>query len=209
MAVNHDPKCRQCRAEKEKLFLKGTRCYSKKCAIDRRGNPPGQHGPGSERKKVTEYSHQLREKQKARRIYRVLEKPFRNYLAEAERRRGVTGENLLQLLEMRLDNIVYRMNLAASRAQARQGVSHGHYTVNGRRVNIPSYIVRIGDTVAVHETSRKLPPMLDSLRGMGRRIPEWLMFDAGQLTGKILAAPTREQIDSSVQEQLIVEFYSR
>ncbi len=171
MANNHDPKCRQCRREGEKLFLKGTRCYSKKCAIERRNVPPGQHGPGSERKKVTEYAHQLREKQKTKRFYRVLEKPFRNYLAEAERRRGVTGENLLQLLELRLDNVIYRLNLAASRAQARQNVSHGHFTVNGRRVNIPSYIVKIGDTIGVHETSRKLPPMIASLQGMGRRIP--------------------------------------
>ncbi len=209
MANNHDPKCRQCRREGEKLFLKGTRCYSKKCAIERRNVPPGQHGPGSERKKVTEYAHQLREKQKTKRFYRVLEKPFRNYLAEAERRRGVTGENLLQLLELRLDNVIYRLNLAASRAQARQNVSHGHFTVNGRRVNIPSYIVKIGDTIGVHETSRKLPPMIASLQGMGRRIPEWMTFDAGQLSGRILSAPTRDQIDTTVQEQLIIEFYSR
>jgi small subunit ribosomal protein S4 len=158
---------------------------------------------------VTEYSHQLREKNKTRRLYRVLERPFRNYLVEAERRRGVTGENLLQLLEMRLDNVVYRLNLAASRAQARQVVSHGHFMVGGRRVNIPSYIVRVGEVISVHESSRKLPCMLESLRGMGRRIPEWLSFDAGQLSGKVLAVPTRDQIDSTVQEQLIVEFYSR
>ncbi len=209
MAVNHDARCRQCRREGEKLFLKGARCYSKKCGIERRNTPPGQHGPDYARKKFTEYSHQLREKQKTKRIYRVLERPFRNYLGEAERRRGVTGENLLQLLEMRLDNVIYRLSLSASRAQARQLVAHGHFTVNGRRVDIPSYILKIGDTVGVHETSRRLPPMLDSLRGMGRRTPEWLSFDPGQLTGRILAAPTRDQIDSSVQEQLIVEFYSR
>lgn len=209
MAVNHDPKCRQCRREGEKLFLKGTRCYTKKCGIERRPMPPGQHGPGSERKKVTEYSHQLREKQKTKRYYRVLERPFRNTLAEAERRRGVTGENLLQLLELRLDNIIYRLNFAASRAQARQLLTHGHFTVNGRRVNIPSYIVRPGDVIGVHETSRKLPPLLESLRGVGRRTPEWLSLDPGQLSGKVLAAPTRDQIDSPVQEALIVEFYSR
>jgi small subunit ribosomal protein S4 len=209
MAANHDPKCRQCRREGEKLFLKGARCYTKKCGIERRPMPPGQHGPGSERKKITEYAHQMREKQKTKRLYRVLERPFRNYLAEAERRRGVTGENLLQLLEMRLDNVVYRFNFSASRAQARQIVGHGHVTVNGRRVNIPSYIVKIGDVVSIHNSSRKLPPMLSSLQGTGRRIPEWLSFDASQLSGKVLAAPSREQIDSTVQEQLIVEFYSR
>lgn len=209
MAVNHEPKCRQCRREGEKLFLKGTRCYTKKCAFERRPFPPGQHGPGSERKKVTEYSHQLREKQKTKRIYRVLEKPFRNTLAEAERRRGVTGENLLQLLELRLDNVIYRLNLSASRAQARQLVVHGHFTVNGKRVDIPSYIVRPGEVIGVHESSRKAAPILETLRGVGRRTPEWLSFDAAQLTGKILAAPTREQIDSNVQEALIVEFYSR
>jgi small subunit ribosomal protein S4 len=139
----------------------------------------------------------------------VLEKPFRNSLAEAERRRGVTGENLLQLLELRLDNVIYRLSLSASRAQARQLVVHGHFTVNGKRVNIPSYIVRPGDAIGVHETSRKVPPVLESLRGIGRRTPEWLSFDAAHLTGKVLAAPTRDQIDSPVHEALIVEFYSR
>ena len=186
MAVNHDPKCRQCRREGEKLFLKGTRCYTKKCGIERRNYSPGQHGQGPQ-KKMTEYATQLREKQKMRRYYRVLEKPFRNYLAEAERRRGVTGDNLLQLLELRLDNVIYRLNLGASRAQARQLVSHGHFLVNGRRVNIASYIVKVGDVIELHADSRKLPPMLESLRGMGRRSPDWVKFDPATLTGTILA----------------------
>lgn len=208
MATNHDPKCRQCRREGLKLFLKGARCYTKKCAVDRRNFPPGQHGGGPQ-KKMTEYATQLREKQKMKRYYRVLEKPFHNYLTEAERRRGVTGENLLVLLELRLDNVVYRLNLGASRAQARQIVGHGHITVNGRRVDIASYIVRPGDTVALHEDSRKLPPALETLRGIGRRVPDWLTFDPNTLSGKVLAAPTREQIDAPVEEQLIVEYYSR
>ena len=208
MACNHDPKCRQCRREGLKLFLKGGRCYTKKCAIDRRNFPPGQHGQGPQ-KKMTEYATQLREKQKMKRYYRVLEKPFHNYLTEAERRRGVTGENLLVLLELRLDNVVYRLNLGASRAAARQFVSHGHIKVNGRRVNIASYITRPGDDISLAEDSRKLPPVLEAVRGVGRRVPEWLSFDVNALTGKVLAAPTRDQIDAPVEEQLIVEYYSR
>ncbi len=203
-----DPRCRQCRREGMKLYLKGDRCYSKKCGIERRNYPPGMHGQGPQ-KKTTEYAGQLREKQKMKRTYRVLERPFRNYLAVAERRRGVTGENLLQLLELRLDNVIYRLNVASSRAQARQFVNHRHFLVNGKRVNIPSYLVRPGDTITVHENSRKLPPMLNSLRGTGRRIPEWLQFDANSLTAKILSAPTRDMIDTEVEEQLIVEYYSR
>ena len=208
MANNHDPRCRQCRREGVKLFLKGSRCYTKKCAIERRNFPPGQHGGGPQ-KKMTEYATQLREKQKMKRYYRVLEKPFRNYLGEAERRRGVTGENLLTLLELRLDNVIYRLNFAASRAQARQLISHGHFTVNGRRVDIASFIVRVGDTIGVHEASRKVAPILETLRGVGRRAPDWLSFDVNALTGKVLAAPTRDQIDAPVEEQLIVEYYSR
>jgi small subunit ribosomal protein S4 len=208
MPKSGDARCRQCRREGEKLYLKGTRCYSKKCAIERRNYPPGMHGQGPQ-KKTTEYAGQLREKQKMKRIYRVLERPFRNYLAEAERRRGVTGENMLQLLEIRLDNTVYRLNMAASRAQARQMVNHRHFLVNGKAVNIPSYLLRTGDVITVRESSRKLLPMLDALRGMGRHIPDWLTFDAGSLTAKVLSAPTRDMIDTDVQEQLIVEYYSR
>lgn len=203
-----DARCRQCRREGMKLYLKGTRCYSKKCAIERRNYPPGMHGQGMQ-KKTTEYAHQLREKQKMKRTYRVLERPFRNYVEEALRRKGVTGENILSLLETRLDNVIYRLNLGASRAQARQFVSHGHFLVNGKRVDIPSYQVRVGDVITVSENSRKLQPMLESLRGMGRRIPEWLTFDANSLTGKVLAVPTRDMIDTDVTEQLIVEYYSR
>ena len=166
------------------------------------------HGQGMQ-KKTTEYAHQLREKQKMKRTYRVLERPFRNYVDEALRRKGVTGENILSLLETRLDNVIYRLNLGASRAQARQLVSHRHFLVNGKRVDIPSYQVRVGDTISVHDNSRKLGPMLESLRGMGRRIPEWLTFDANALVGKIIAIPTRDMIDTDVAEQLIVEYYSR
>ena len=191
-----------------KLFLKGNRCYTRKCAIERREYPPGQHGQNM-RKKQTEYATQLREKQKMKRYYRVLDRPLSNYMQEAERRRGVTGENLLQLLEMRFDNIIYRLNMAASRAEARLLVSHRHFLINGRRVNVASYILRPGDTIEVHEGSRKLPPMIASLSGTGRRIPEWLSLDANTLTAKVLAAPIREQIDAPVEEQLIVEYYSR
>ncbi len=203
-----DPRCRQCRREGIKLYLKGDRCYTKKCAIERRNYPPGMHGAGPQ-KKTTDYAGQLREKQKMKRTYRVLERPFRNYLALAERRRGVTGENLLQLLELRLDNIIYRLNLAASRAQARQLVTHRHFQLNGQRVNIPSMMLHPGDTITVHESSRKLPPMLESLRGTGRRIPAWLTLDANSLTAKVISNPTRDMIDTDVEEQLIIEYYSR
>ncbi len=208
MAKSGDARCRQCRREGIKLYLKGSRCYSKKCAFERRSYPPGMHGQGPQ-KKTTEYAGQLREKQKMKRSYRVLERPFRNYLSEAERRRGVTGENLLQLLETRLDNTVYRLNLASSRAQARQFVSHEHLLVNGKKVNIASYLLRVGDEVSVRAGSHKLAPLLESLRGTGRHIPEWLSFDPNTLTAKVLSLPTRDQIDTEVEEQLIVEFYSR
>jgi len=188
--------------------LKGSRCYSKKCGIERRNYPPGMHGQGMQ-KKTTEYAHQLREKQKMKRIYRVLERPFRNYLEEAERRRGVTGENLLGLLETRLDNVVYRLNLGSSRAQARQFVNHGHFLVNGRRVDIPSYQVRVGDVITIAEGSRRMKPLLDALGGVGRHIPDWLSFDTNTLTARVIAVPSRDLIDTDVQEQLIVEYYSR
>ncbi|BDI31336.1 30S ribosomal protein S4 [Capsulimonas corticalis] len=208
MPISGDARCRQCRREGVKLYLKGTRCYSKKCGIERRNYAPGMHGQGMQ-KKMTEYATQLREKQKMKRTYRVMEKPFRNYLAEAERKRGVTGENLLALLEVRLDNTIYRLNLASSRAQARQFVTHRHFLVNGKRVNIPSFLVKPGDVITVHDNSRKLAPMLASLSGMGRHIPDWLNFDASTLTGKVVSLPTRDLIDTDVEEQLIVEYYSR
>jgi small subunit ribosomal protein S4 len=191
-----------------KLYLKGTRCYSKKCAIEKRNFPPGMHGRDPQ-KKTTEYAEQLREKQKMKRVYRVLERPFRNYLQEAERRRGVTGENLLMLLETRLDNTIYRLNLASSRAQARQIVNHRHILVNGKSVNIPSYLLRPGDVVTIAENSRKLQPVLAALSGGGKHIPEWLDFNANTLTGKVVTMPTRDMIDTDVAEQLIVEYYSR
>lgn len=201
--------CRMCRREGVKLYLKGDKCYSRKCPVDRRAYPPGQHGQ-SMRRKLSDYGVQLREKQKMRRIYGVRERQFRNYVAEAVRRPGVTGENLLRLLEMRLDNVVYRMGLAASRAQARQFVSHGHILVNGKRVDIASYQLRPGDVVSVAEDARKIPPLLAALEGAGgRALPAWLEFDANQMTGRILSAPVRDDIDTDVQESLIVEFYSR
>lgn len=211
MATSSDPRCRQCRREGEKLFLKGDKCILH-CTLDKekRRKPPGQHGSSPIQRKLTEYGVQLREKQKLRRIYRVLEGQFHNYMKEAERRRGVTGENLLQLLEMRLDNVVYRLGLASSRAQARQLVSHRFFTVNGRRVNIPSYQVRPGDVIAVHD-SKTQTDIIREVRQKShtRGLPEWLEFDNTNLVGKVLAVPTRDQIDTNVQEQLIVEFYSR
>ena len=198
--------CRQCRREGQKLFLKGERCTSKKCAMERRPVPPGQHGMG--RKKASEYSLQLREKQKARRAYGLLEKQFRSYYEKAERMRGVTGENMLSLIERRLDNVVYRMGIGASRAQCRQIVNHGHITVNGKRVNIPSYQVKIGDVIAVNET-KKDNAILKELRGARIVMPKWLEFDTESLVGKIIDNPKREDIDLNINEQLIVELYSK
>lgn len=205
------PKCRLCRREGVKLFLKGERCYTKKCAIERenRRKPPGQHGAMAVSKKITEYGKQLREKQKLRRIYRIEERPFRTYVDEAIRRPGVAGENLLQLLEMRLDNVVYRLGLAVSRDQARQMVSHGFFTVNGRKVNIPSYQLRPGDEIAGADGKRDSEPIKSNLAGRGANVPEWLTFDATTLTGRVVARPTRDQIDTDVEEQMIIEFYSR
>ena len=208
MARYTGPVCRLCRREGEKLFLKGDRCYTEKCAVDRRPYPPGQHGQG--RRKESEYGLQLREKQKVRRIYGVLERQFERYYDRASRQKGITGENLLQLLEMRLDNIVYRMGLGASRAQARQLVLHGHIAVNGKKVDIPSYEVQPGDVISVRENSRNLQLIKDNVEAAaGRTMPEWMEVNLEQMEGKILAVPTRDQIDISVQEHLIVEFYSQ
>lgn len=198
--------CRQCRREGQKLFLKGERCTSKKCAMERRPVPPGQHGMG--RKKASEYSLQLREKQKAKRAYGLLEKQFRGYYEEAERMRGVTGENMLSLIERRLDNVVYRMGIGASRAQCRQIVNHGHITVNGKRVDIPSYQVKIGDVIAVGDTSKD-NAIFKELRGARIVMPKWLEFDTESLVGKIIDSPKREDIDLNINEQLIVELYSK
>lgn len=208
-SVSGDARCRQCRRAGEKLFLKGNRCYSKKCAIERRNYAPGWQGNTGRPAKITDYGMQLREKQKMRQVYRVLEGPFRAYVDEAQRRRGVTGENLLQLLEMRLDNTVFRLGFASSRAQARQLVNHGHFLVNGRRVDIPSYQVRPGDTIVVAEGSRRTSTIHESLAGAGGRTPSWLSLDANQFTGKVLSAPRRDEVDTQVKEQIIIEFYSR
>ncbi len=208
MAVYSGPLCRLCRRDMVKLFLKGERCYTSKCAIERRKYPPGQHG--QRQRKLAEYGVQLREKQKVKRIYRVLERQFRTYFKEAVRRKGVTGEILLQLLETRLDNAVFRMGFGMSRRQARQLVNHAHFTVNGRKVNIPSYQVRPGDVIAVAEGSKKAGAIVDALATTGgRRVPEWLTLDIGAMMGKVVAVPTRDQIDTQVNEALIVEFYSR
>ncbi len=208
MARYKDSYCRLCRREGTKLYLKGDRCYGEKCAFVRKGYPPGEHGQG--RQKVTEYGMQLREKQKARRIYGVFEKQFRRYFREADRRKGVTGETLLQLLESRLDNIVYRMGFARSRSEARQLVRHGHFTVNGRKVDIPSYQTRPGDVVAVRENSKNRPffKELAEFRSAQGTV-EWLEVDWENMAGKIVRLPSREELDVPITEHLIVEFYSR
>ncbi|HKN49292.1 MAG TPA: 30S ribosomal protein S4 [Actinomycetota bacterium] len=208
MARYTGPVCRLCRRERMKLFLKGTRCMGPKCAIERRPYPPGQHGRG--RIKESEYLVQLREKQKARRIYGVLEKQFRRYYEEATHAKGVTGTRLLQLLELRLDNVVYRGGLAMSRDQARQFVTHGHFQVNGRKVDIPSYRVKAGDVVAVRERSRSVGRIVEAAAfAAGRHIPEWLILEAGELKISVVSEPAREVIDVPVQEQMIVELYSK
>lgn len=200
--------CRQCRREGQKLFLKGERCYSDKCAISKREYAPGQHGQG--RKKVSEYGLQLRAKQKAKRFYGVLESQFAKYYEMADRKAGMTGENLLQLLESRLDNVVYRLGFAMSRAEARQLVVHGHYTVNGRRVNIPSYLLKEGDVVALCDKSRQSDKFKAVLEACGARpVPTWMELDRDKLEAKILRMPNREEIDLDVEETLIVELYSK
>ncbi|MDH7569207.1 MAG: 30S ribosomal protein S4 [Armatimonadota bacterium] len=204
------PVCRMCRREGEKLFLKGTKCYGPKCSVESHAYPPGQHGKEQTRRKVQGYGLQLREKQKLRRIYGVLESQFRAYFAEAARKKGVTGEVLLRLLEQRLDNVVYRLGFASSRREARQLVTHRHFSVNGRTVNVPSYLVRAGDVIAVRDGSKEEPPIVSAVQAArGRRTPQWLEVDAENLRGKVLWLPSREEIDTDVQESLIVEFYSR
>jgi len=210
MASEGNPVCRLCRREGVKLYLKGDKCYSRKCTFEKRGYPPGQHGQVRIQRKLSDYGVQLREKQKMRRVYGVREHQFRLYIRESIRRPGVTGENLLQLLEMRLDNAVYRMGLAASRAQARQFVSHGHIRVNGKRVNIASYQLRPSDSIEVDEGAKKIAPLVAAVEAAGgRAMPPWLEFDANQMRGAVLSAPIRDEIDTDVQESLIVEFYSR
>ncbi|AMP20346.1 30S ribosomal protein S4 [endosymbiont 'TC1' of Trimyema compressum] len=197
--------CRLCRREGTKLYLKSDRCYSNQCAMERRGYPPGQHGQG--RKKVTEYGLQLRAKQTVKRIYGVLEKQFRGYFKEADRQNGITGDNLLVLLERRLDNVAFRLGLAKTRTEARQLVRHGHFLLNGKKINIPSYLVRVGDEISVREKSRSsvaFKELSDNVTA-----PSWLTVKSGELVGKVELLPTREEISIPVDEQLIVELYSR
>ena len=208
MARYTESVCRLCRREGLKLYLKGDRCYTPKCAVDRRAYAPGQHGQG--RKKVSEYGLQLREKQKARRIYGILEGQFRRYFEKAERQPGVTGENLLRLLERRLDNVIYRLGLGASRNEARQLVRHGHFTVNGRKVNIPSFLIKMGDVIEVKGKSKESPRVKELLeRAADRTPPAWLEYEADQGRARVVALPVRDQIDAPVQEHLIIELYSR
>lgn len=200
--------CRVCRREGTKLFLKGTRCYTEKCAFERRKYPPGQHGQN--KSKLSDYGLQLREKQKVKRIYGVMEKQFKNYFEKATKMKGVTGENLLKLLEKRLDNVVYRMGFAINRRQARQLVRHGFVTVNGRRVDIPSYLVRPGDIIEITQAGKQLEIIKESLALAEQRgFPQWLEVNVEEMKGKFLRLPEKEEIALPVQEQLIVEFYSK
>ncbi len=208
MARYTGPVCRLCRRERTKLFLKGTRCESPKCPIEKGRPPPGQHGRG--RVRESEYLLQLREKQKAKRFYGILEKQFRSYYEEAARSKGVTGEELMRICELRLDNVVYRAGFAMNRPMARQLVSHGHFEVNGRKVNIPSYRVRVGDTVSVKGRSKTIGRIIENASyADGREIPGWLSTNLKELEARVLAVPERNQIDVPVQEQLIVEYYSK
>ncbi len=209
MARYVGPVCRLCRREGMKLFLKGERCYGEKCAIEKRNVPPGEHGK-TRKARLVGYGLQLREKQKVKRTYGVLENQFRRYFEAADRQRGITGERLLQLLERRLDNVVYRLGLATSRPQARQLVRHGHFLINGRRTDVPSYSVHEGDVVSVRAKSAKNLSIQHAMEEVkGRGIPEWLTFEAETMVGRIASMPTRAQINLPVQEQLIVELYSK
>ena len=207
MARYTGPVCKLCRREGQKLFLKGERCYFK-CAFERRNYPPGQHGQAREKQK--DYGIRLREKQKIRRIYGILEKQFRRYFRLAERQKGITGENLLRILESRLDNMVYRSGLASSRADARQLVLHNHFTINGRKVNIPSYLTNAGDVIQVKEKSQSLERIERAIESAQQRgIPEWLELDQDRMQVTVKALPTRDQVPESIEEQLVVELYSK
>jgi small subunit ribosomal protein S4 len=200
--------CRICRREGDKLFLKGDRCYSEKCAVERRKYPPGQHGQGY--RKLSDYGIQLREKQKVRKMFGLLERQFRKYFYEAERKKGITGEVLLQLIESRLDTMTFRMGFAPNRRRARQMVKHGHIIVNGRQVNLPAYKIKEGDMIEVKEPSRNIPEVIDSLsKSQHRGIPGWVEVDGANFRGKVLHIPSRDEIQLPVQEQLIVELYSK
>ena len=207
MAVYRDAKCKLCRREGSKLFLKGEKCYMEKCPFNKRPLPPGQHGAG--RKKISEYGQQLREKQKTKRIYGVQEGQFRHYYEVADRMKGITGENMLSLLERRLDNVIFRMGIGVSRTQARQLVNHAHFTVNGRTVNVPSYSVKAGDVIVVKE-NRRNNKFFEQIKTMKvAKMPKWLEFDPEKLEGKVLSLPTREDVDSQIAEHMIVELYSK
>jgi small subunit ribosomal protein S4 len=208
MARYREALCKLCRRDGEKLFLKGARCTTDKCAIDKRKYPPGQHG--QRRGKLSDYAVQLKEKQKVKRIYGLLEKQFSKYFKEAEKKRGITGELLLQILELRLDNIVYRIGFTSNRNQARQLVLHGHFRINGKKVNIPSYRVKVGDVIAVHEPSKNIGVFGENLqRQQHEGVPSWLEVDFAGFKGKVLHVPGRDDIPLTAKEQLIVEFYSR
>lgn len=207
MARYTGPVCKLCRREGTKLFLKGDRCFSKNCAVEKRPTPPGQHGAG--RKKASAYSIQLREKQKAKRAYGLVEKQFHHYYEMAEKMRGTTGENMLVLIERRLDNIVFRMGIGSSRAQARQLVNHGHIAVNGKVINIPSYLIKAGDTVAVKETNRDKAFFVELKNSKISNLPKWLKFDTATLSGEVVSLPTREDVDLSIADHMIVELYSK
>ena len=207
MAVYRDAKCKLCRREGSKLFLKGEKCYMEKCPFNKRPLPPGQHGAG--RKKISEYGQQLREKQKTKRIYGVQEGQFRHYYEVADRMKGITGENMLSLLERRLDNVIFRMGIGVSRTQARQLVNHAHFTVNGRTFNVPSYSVKAGDVIVVKE-NRRNNKFFEQIKTMKvANMPKWLEFDPEKLEGKVLSLPTREDVDSQIAEHMIVELYSK
>ncbi|MPW24999.1 30S ribosomal protein S4 [Alkalibaculum sp. M08DMB] len=208
MARYTDASCRLCRREDMKLYLKGDRCYTNKCAIDRRGYAPGQHG--QRKSKQTEYGMQLREKQKAKRIYGILEKQFRKYFDMAAKKKGVTGSNLLQILETRLDNVVYRLGFATSRKEARQLVLHEHFTVNGVKVNISSYLINVGDVIQLKDKSKKSSKFKEVIDSTSSKVvPKWLEVDFEKLEGKVIALPEREDVDLEIKEHLIVELYSR
>jgi small subunit ribosomal protein S4 len=216
MARELEPSCKLCRREGEKLFLKGERCYTQKCALERRAYPPGQHGSEQQfrRRRPTAYGMQFREKQKLRRMYGVLERQFRRYFEMATRREGMTGTNLLVILESRVDSVVYRLGLGSSRAQARQLISHGHIDVNGRRCDIPSALLKPGDVITIHPTSRRSAYFSQLIESWGQdaetaNVPSWLSLDLRDISGRMESYPTREEIDLRVNEQLVVEYYSR
>ena len=208
MSRYKDEQCRICRREGQKLFLKGSRCYTDKCSVTRRNYAPGEHGQG--RKKISEYGTQLREKQKTKAFYGVGEKQFRKYFEMAENKKGITGENLLQILESRLDNVVYRLGFGTSRAQARQLVNHGHFEVNGKKVDIPSYLIKAGDVIAVREIKKDNKTIKENLEvNAAKPVPEWLEKDAEKMQGKVVRLASREDVDIPVEEHLIVELYSK